>query len=571
MILQRIGNQGLRLGRLFERAAARYPANVLILDHSLDVAPGLGRRATTAEVADLVDELSARLWWARVRPGERVAVYKGDGFDITLLACAASRIGAVPVLLSPSLAPSTAAELLARAGRPHLLTDETTLNRLRVSGADVSGLTQSVLLTAGTHPDARNLRESSDTPRVAPVDLSADHPALVTHTSGTTGVPKLAVHTARSLQARYRPQASTVIPLILGREPIAMHVSFVHSRLVTALAIALRRGWPVLMLRDAETSHVAELFARLRPGILEAHPNSFLEWEELVDDPRRPLSRVKLFSSTFDAIHPRTVHRLLRASERRAPVFGQLYGQSEVGPAAFRGFTRSRSLEDDGRCVGVPFPGFVDVRVVSRNGQPPSAANPGHIEVRSDGRVITYIGESERYRQQMSDDGWWRMGDVGYRTKWGCGGAPRERSDRPRHGRGCPCRGHGVTRGLRVLSASGCPGGLRLPRPGMAGPRPRGEPGRRGCLPRHVRPQRPGHGSRSPRATGTYRTAGGAAFRPVTSGRGVVHEGRFHRGVRHLTRYLRGTGRSGPNREPAARGGHLAGSRHRGPADERRR
>src|SRR5438270_11986140 len=100
MLLQRIGNRGIRLGSLFERAAAAHPANTVILDHDLDVAPELGRRATVAEVADLVDDLASRLWAARIRPADYVVVYKSDGFDITLLACALARIGAVPVLLS---------------------------------------------------------------------------------------------------------------------------------------------------------------------------------------------------------------------------------------------------------------------------------------------------------------------------------------------------------------------------------------------------------------------------------------------------------------------------------------
>jgi len=32
LFLQRIGNRGIRLGTLFERAAARHPANVVLLD-----------------------------------------------------------------------------------------------------------------------------------------------------------------------------------------------------------------------------------------------------------------------------------------------------------------------------------------------------------------------------------------------------------------------------------------------------------------------------------------------------------------------------------------------------------
>ncbi|WP_369263554.1 class I adenylate-forming enzyme family protein [Streptomyces sp. R35] len=418
MLLQRIGNRGIRLGTLFERAAARHPANILILDHDLDIAPGLGRRATVAEVADLVDDFASRLWAARVRPGDRVVIYKSDGFDITLLACATARVGAVPVLLSPKLDGETVTELVRRTDRPYLVTDQAKLEQ-ELPGS-VVGLASGVLLTSGSHPAATALSEFEGVERVAAVTMPPEHPALITHTSGTTGTPKLAVHTGRTLQARYRPQASVVTPIVRGRETIAMHVSFVHSRLFTALAISLHRGFPIVVLADSDPAHVGELFARLRPGILEAHPNSFMKWEELADDPRRPLSNVKLYSSTFDAIHPRTVQRLLGATDRRAPVFGQLYGQSEIGPAVARSFSRRRAAEADGRCVGMPFPGMTDVRVVSRNGQPPSKDNPGFIEVKSDGRIVTYLGEQARYDKQLSEGGWWRMGDVGYRTKWGC-------------------------------------------------------------------------------------------------------------------------------------------------------
>ncbi|MFJ3695918.1 AMP-binding protein [Streptomyces sp. NPDC090052] len=418
MLLQRIGNRGFRLGTLFERAAARHPANILILDHQLGIAPSAGLRMTVAEVADIVDDFASRLWAARVRPGQKVVVHKSDGFDIILLACAVARIGAVPVLLSPALDGTTVAELVRRVGRPFLVTDP---DKLAKELPDtVFELAERVLLTTGDHERAVSLTSPAGAGRVTPVTLPPERPALITHTSGTTGTPKLAVHTGHSLQARYRPQLLAVAPILVRRETIALHVSFVHSRLFTALAISLMRGFPIAVLADSDVRRVGDLFARIRPGVLEAHPNSFMEWEELADDPREPLSNVKLFSSTFDAIHPRTVHRLLRATRRRAPVFGQLYGQSEVGPAVVRAFTRRRHPEADGRCVGMPFPGMTEARVVSRDGRAPSESNPGYIEVRSHGRIATYLGEHDRYEQQVSEGGWWRMGDVGYRTKWGC-------------------------------------------------------------------------------------------------------------------------------------------------------
>nr|WP_042191212.1 AMP-binding protein [Kibdelosporangium sp. MJ126-NF4]CEL19923.1 long-chain acyl-CoA synthetase [Kibdelosporangium sp. MJ126-NF4]CTQ97147.1 long-chain acyl-CoA synthetase [Kibdelosporangium sp. MJ126-NF4] len=417
MILQRIGNRGLFLGALFDDAARRHPYLKITLDHELDVAPELGNELTVYACANLVAELASALRELNVRPGDKVAIYKQDSFDIFLLACAVSRIGAVPVALSPALKGEIVDKLLDRCDWPYLITDQSKL-------ADelpprVRKRARGVLLVSGKAAGAKQLKRDHEAVHFPFTRPKPGQPMLLTHTSGTTDVPKLAVHTARTLRARYRPQAAGVRLLVRGRETVAMHVSFVHSRLVTALAIALRRGFPMVIVRDADPKRVADIFADTRPGILEAHPNTFVQWEELADDPRAPLANVRLLSSTFDAIHPRTVLKILGASKRHRPAHVQLYGQSEIGPTVGRATSLRRVASSDGRCVGFPFPGMTAVRVVSRDGNPPSAQNPGYVEVRSDGRALTYFGEDERYRGQLDND-WWRMGDVGHRTKWGC-------------------------------------------------------------------------------------------------------------------------------------------------------
>lgn len=416
MFLQRVGNKGIRLGTLFERAAARFPKNLVTLDHTLDVAPELGQRITLAEVSSLVADLASRLWAAGARSGDRVVIYKQHNFDISLLACAVARIGAVPVLLSPKLDGATVAELARRVDRPFLVTDQQKLEDELPSS--ISELCRQVLLTRGSYGDARPLSSFAGAAEVPAVRMAPDDPTMITHTSGTTGIPKLAVHTGRTFQARYRPQAA-LARLAGRREPVAIHVSFVHSRMYTAMPIAVLQGHPLIILAHDDPKTVADLFAEVHPGLIEAHPNAFLLWEELADDPRQPLFNVRYFSSTFDAIHPRTVNRLLKATRRLAPRYIQMYGQSEVGPITVRPYSLRRGAEADGRCVGVPFPGMTGLRVVSRDGRPPSPSSPGFIEVRSDGRIVTYLGEDERYQKQLNQ-GWWRMGDVGYRTKWGC-------------------------------------------------------------------------------------------------------------------------------------------------------
>ena len=408
--------RGLQLGMLPQAAATRNGSTLLTLDHDLDVLPEAGRRLTVAELAYHVDDLARRLRAAGVRPGEHVMIYKTANFDVWMLVTAASRIGAVPAVLSPALDAATVGALLERLGRPRLLTDGAKLDLL--AGVPLADLAAQVIIVAGERPGATSLADLADAPPVAPVSRAADDAALITHTSGTTGLPKLVVHTPRTMYARLGPQLR-LLSLLPRREPVALHIPFVHSRLFAAMALMLMKGFPVLLLRESAPERVATFFLQHRPALLEVLPNTLMGYEQLADDPRRPFASIKVFSTTFDAIHPRTISRLLRASDRRAPLFFQIYGQSEVGPAVGRPYFRRSHHLTDGRCVGFPMPGYAQVRVVSRDGRRPSRESPGFIEVRWPGNAKTYFGEQDRFDANLRG-GWWRTGDVGYRTRLGC-------------------------------------------------------------------------------------------------------------------------------------------------------
>lgn len=412
-----IQKTGLHIGLLPAMAAAVNGSTRIILDHDLDVLPDGGRQLSASRLADLVDDLAARLWAAGVRPGEHIVVHKTANADVWVLACAASRIGAVPIMLSPALTAQTVGALLERLGRPSLLADERKMDAL--AEVPLAELTRRVILVSGERPGAQSLGALAGVPRVQPVTRPIDEAAVITHTSGTTGLPKLVVHTARTQGIRLRPQWR-LLSLMRKKEMVAIHIPFVHSRVVAAMALALLKEMPVLLMNESDPDAVAGLFASNRPGFIEALPNSLMAWECLADDPRKPFASVRYFSSTFDAIHPRTMSRLLNASERRGALFFQIYGQSEVGPAVGRAYFRRSIRKVDGRCVGWQMPlGAAKVRVVSRDGTRPSRENPGRIEVAWPGLAKTYFAEQERYDANRYGD-WWRTGDVGYRTRFGC-------------------------------------------------------------------------------------------------------------------------------------------------------
>jgi len=413
--------RGFYLGAMFERAAERHGGVPVLLDRLLDVAPDAGLDHTYVTLAELVDELAARLWAAGVRRDDRVAVYKSDNVDIALLTCALSRIGAVPALLSPSLAPGVVAKLLEKLDRPWLISDEEKLID-ELAAPDITGLTRQVLLVGAGAKDLAEriagiaLENHAGAPRQPMVRSDPKAPALITHSSGTTGLPKLAVHCPYALWNRLVPQQVMGWPS--RGETAALCISYVHSRFYHALGVFLGYGSPLLLMVNHDPAVVGPLMARVRPGIVETHPNTFILWEELADAPGAPLSNVGFFGSTFDAIHPRTIQRLLGASKRPSAVLTQLYGQSETGPVVARFFTRKGAAKANGRLVGIGLPGFTRVRVVDDNGRRCAPGTPGHIEVRTRGRILTYLGGEQQYANQLSH-GWWRMGDVGYQTRWG--------------------------------------------------------------------------------------------------------------------------------------------------------
>ncbi|MEU5025218.1 class I adenylate-forming enzyme family protein [Streptomyces milbemycinicus] len=417
MLRQLMPEHGFYIGLMFREAAARHGNVPVTLDRPLDIAPDAGTELGYAELADLVDDMAGRLWAAGVRPSEHVAIHKSDNVDIALLACAVSRIGAVPALLSPSLDGSVTGVLLDRLHAPWLITDHATLKGA-LSGLD-TGLARGVLTVddaPGTPGHTVALATYEGAPRRPAVRLHPKEPSLITHSSGTTGIPKLAVHCPYAMWNRLVPQKA------LGRstrgEPAALHMSYVHSRFYHLLGVLLHFGSPLLLLVDPDPAHAGPLLAAHRPGIVETHPNTFVLWEDLATAPGAPLSNVRAYGSTFDAIHPRTVRRLLGASRRRAPHLVQLYGQSETGPVVFRRHGRGDAGRASGRRVGNAIPGFTRIRVVDERGRKCPPGTPGAIEARTRGRILTYLGAPELYARQV-DRGWWRMGDMGYQDRWG--------------------------------------------------------------------------------------------------------------------------------------------------------
>jgi acyl-coenzyme A synthetase/AMP-(fatty) acid ligase len=370
------------------------------------------------DVAELIEQYSAALAEIGVRRWDRVAIIKAPNYDVQSMAWAAARIGAIPALLSARLDPSIANILLERLQPRVIVTDADVAREIGIDKARGAALGSRIIAPI---PGGTPFEELSNARVPSPAPLKDDEPMMITHTSSTTGISKLGETCARAVT--FSAFREAIFPLVHApTELFASAISHVHVRGAVTQMASMSRGTPVLGIGQQDKATFLELLPRYRPTIIECHPNAFVELERLTDHESRPFASVRVFFNTFDAIHPRTISRLLASSERQRPVWLQCYGMTEVQVVTVRVYTRGtlRKLDQPGsRSVGLEVPG-----VRARIADPATGrrrrrqGEPGMIQVKTPARVLSFIGTPEKFSERRHGK-WFDTGDWGRRGAWG--------------------------------------------------------------------------------------------------------------------------------------------------------
>jgi acyl-coenzyme A synthetase/AMP-(fatty) acid ligase len=408
----------VNVGLIAELAAERFGRVPVYTDRPFAWDP-LGRTELDyVEFATLVGEMSAALVAAGVKPWDRVAIVKTPNYDIQALAWAVARIGAIPAMLSAHLDPDITGILLERLQARFVITDQAVADRTGLTPERLGALGCTAI---GPVEGGIPVEALWGGPVPAPAPRRDDEPMMITHTSSTTGVSKLAEASASGLTFTARIEAR--VPFAhSSHELFASAISHVHVRAAVTQMAAFSRGTPLLGIAQPDDETIVRLFGRYRPTIVEAHPNAFVSWEGLADHPDAPFSNIRIFFNTFDAIHPRTIRTLLGASQRRFPVWMQAYGMTEalvVSLGAYSKRTVPRETSRRSRRVGWPAPG-VGVRIADpATGEARSSqSEPGMIQVKSPAIALSFVGTPDKYEQRRHGE-WFDTGDWGRRGGFG--------------------------------------------------------------------------------------------------------------------------------------------------------
>lgn len=371
------------MNRLFPRLDA--PGDDVVLEVGAE-------QLTTARLARLVVAHRLRLQEAGVRPGARVGVWTQPDLRtlVTLVANAAAGVVSVP--LDPKLGEKELSHV-ARDAQPVL-----------TFAAEPESVEGRLGASVGTLPV--RLEEADGRVDGRFVD---GEPLLILYTSGTTGLPKGAVLSARNiafdLDALARAWAWTPADTVVHALPL-FHV---HG-LVLGLFGSVRVGGRLRWLPRFEP---AELARALGQGstMLFAVPTMYHRLAEAAA--REPsivagLSAARLLVSGSAALPLRDRLALERLTGRRLV---ERYGLTETLIITAE---RSGTSAAPGS-VGPPLEGL-ELRLVDDARCPLEVrddATLGEVQVRGPSVFLGYLNRPEATRAVLDDEGWFSTGDLG--------------------------------------------------------------------------------------------------------------------------------------------------------------
>ena len=355
-----------------------------------------GEDVSYAELAARVRNVAGQLRSRGVDVGDRVAVCALNRVEMLELLFACAHLGAVLVPVNNRLTSPEARFQLGDCEPSVVLAEAAFTDMLRDAGTrpeDFDAFASEARAGRSHDPDSDSREQGSP-----------EHPLLVVYTSGTTGTPKGAVLSQRSLHYTvlngvahegFGPGSivASVLPLF--------HVGGLNIQTVPCLFA----GGTVVLVERFDPEGLVATMRRHRPThllLVPAAMEALLGCESLTPRDLGSLGALNCGSS----IVPDELIRRFNALGVRVV---QVYGATETGPTAV-----VLAYEDADRVGSCGRPAHhCDLRIVDPAGADVAPGDTGELWLRGPNLFTHYWNRPDETEQAFSD-GWYRTGDLGY-------------------------------------------------------------------------------------------------------------------------------------------------------------
>lgn len=374
---------------ILRRSAARHGDRRALVSGERTLSYGQLHAAATNLAADLRGD--------GVGPGDRVGIHAPNCWEWVVAYHAIAALGGVVVPVNALLTPDEVDFMLGDCGAVAVFGSADSLSRL-----DQAGAAPGVARRSFDGFDDLLVRPAS--PFDAPT-IDADAPVTIGYTSGTTGRPKGAVQTHRSVFANIALTATVhvrtdndIVVTALPAPHVYGNVAINSLLLVGGTVVLLERFDPVDVLTAIER-HGATMFEGVPAmySMIEATP----EWAGA------DLSSLRVATVGGQTIATSVIDEWERASG--APLL-ELWGMTEISGL---GSTHPAYAPNVPGSIGVSLPG-VGLRIGRLDDPTVEAGHdePGELQVRGPIVMSEYFGRPDATAEAFTSDGWLLTGDI---------------------------------------------------------------------------------------------------------------------------------------------------------------
>ncbi|WP_078589085.1 MULTISPECIES: long-chain-fatty-acid--CoA ligase [Streptomyces] len=372
------------------------------------------RRWTWSDLADRVSRLAAALAEDGMRSGDRFASLDKNSTTTVEATLAAARNGYAHVIVNWRLAPDELAYILADAQAGVLFVGAEFVPQLEEIRSRLPELTKVVVV--GGDADEYEHYLASAQPVQRTHQPAPDDCVLQLYTSGTTGFPKGAMLTHRSLEAHC---ITAVEAFHLTRDSVNMvAMPLCHVGGSSWSLLSIYTGARTVIVRAVVPADVLEQIGRERVTHAFFVPTIF---EYLLAAPELDSADLSSLRCLVYGGAPMPPPLMRRCLDRFRQDFYQAYGMTEASgavcvlePAAHRDPDRTHLLASAGR----PVKG-VQVKVVNPvTEQEVRTGQTGEFWIRSDQVMVGYWRKPDADGDSFHD-GWLHTGDAGYQDEAG--------------------------------------------------------------------------------------------------------------------------------------------------------
>ena len=396
--------------------AQRFKALALSQPHKLAIRFGMPGQTEDYDFAKFwrrVERVTGHLQNSfGLKAGQRVA-WLGLNHElecVTLVACA--RLGLIFMPLNYRLAVAELSMVLEDATPSLLVYDalhQSAAQSLTVQQANelLTSLPSCLLDRLIDQPSSKHI----DYPQIAE---SSD--LLLVYTSGTTGLPKGAVHTQAGLMANAQASHEAHVfqdnDIVLSTLPL-FHVGGLCIQTLPALLAGVSVYLHPRFDPSAWLKTVSEGALEERPSLSLLVPATL---RAVLDHPDWPHADLKSLRGIMTGSSTLPVSYLERFHARGVPV-GQIYGATETGPVSV-----VLKLQDAMKRVG--FAGWphanLSLKLIDADGQEVPRGATGEVCVKAPNVMRGYWSPSGAQTQEGLIDGWFHSGDMGFLDQQGC-------------------------------------------------------------------------------------------------------------------------------------------------------